>query len=61
MKMILLGDHIGGEEAAAFGLVANLSDPGSVLEHAVNCAARLSEQSSSAVALAKESISRGRR
>jgi enoyl-CoA hydratase/carnithine racemase len=60
MKMILLGDHIGGEEASAFGLVANLSEPGSVLEHAIKCAAQLSAQSSTAVALAKESISRGK-
>lgn len=58
MKMILLGDHIGGEEASAFGLVANLSEPGTVLEHAIKCAAQLSTQSSTAVALAKESISR---
>ena len=60
MKMILLGDHIRGDEASAFGLVASLSDPGTVLSHAIQVAARLSEQSSSAIALAKETISRGK-
>ncbi|KAK1763499.1 ClpP/crotonase-like domain-containing protein [Phialemonium atrogriseum] len=58
MKMILLGDHIRGDEASAFGLVASLSEPGTVLSHAIEVAARLSEQSSSAIALAKETISR---
>lgn len=60
MRMILLGDHIRGEDASAFGLVADLSEPGTVLTRAIECATRLSEGSSSAVALAKEAISRGK-
>lgn len=60
MKMILLGDPITGSDASAFGLVTDLSDPGTVLDRAIDVASRLAAQSSSAVRLAKEAICRGK-
>ncbi|SPO05160.1 probable enoyl-CoA hydratase precursor, mitochondrial [Cephalotrichum gorgonifer] len=58
MEMILLGSPISAERADTLGLVTGLFEPGSVLEAALDLASRLSEQSSSAVALAKEAICR---
>lgn len=60
MDMILIGDPIGADRAAELGLVTGLFEPGSVLDAAVERARRISEQSSSAVGLAKEAICRGK-
>lgn len=57
--MVLLGGSIGAEQAASLGLVTGLFEPGSVLDAAIDVATRISEQSSSAVVLAKEAICRG--
>ena len=58
--MILFGDPISAEHAATLGLVAGLFPPGSVLDHAIELAKRLSNQSPSAVGFAKKAISRGK-
>ena len=59
MEMILLGDPVNAERAAELGLVTGLYEPGAVLDAAVGLAKRISDQSSSAVGLAKEAVCRG--
>ena len=56
--MILLGDPIGAERAEELGLVTGLHEPGAVLDAAIALATRISEQSSSAINLAKEAVCR---
>ncbi|KAK3299883.1 ClpP/crotonase-like domain-containing protein [Chaetomium fimeti] len=58
MKIILSGQPISSEEALSMGLVAELSQPGAVLDDAVKMASVLAQQSSSSLCLAKEAICR---
>ena len=56
MKMILFGAKITAAEAQSLGLVADVFQPGTVLDNAVKMATTLATQSASAVELAKEAI-----
>ena len=59
MKIILTGQPISSQEAQSMGLVAELYQPGTVLQNTVKVASELAEQSNSALCLAKEAICRG--
>ncbi|KAH8892473.1 ClpP/crotonase [Thozetella sp. PMI_491] len=56
MKMILFGNKITATEAASWGLVADVFEPGTVLQNAVETASTLAALSSSAVELAKQAV-----
>ncbi|KAK7403897.1 hypothetical protein QQX98_010304, partial [Neonectria punicea] len=58
MQMILLGTPISATEAHSAGLVAQLFEPGQVLENVVQTASRLAGLSPTAVSLAKEAVCR---
>ncbi|KAI1859545.1 uncharacterized protein JN550_012063 [Neoarthrinium moseri] len=58
MEMILLGTSITSQEAKSYGLVADIFEPGTVLENSLTVAARLAELSPGALSLAKEAIRR---
>ncbi|KAG9253484.1 ClpP/crotonase-like domain-containing protein [Emericellopsis atlantica] len=58
MQVILLGKQIEAPEAHAAGLVADIYEPGTVLEETLTVAAQLAGKSSTAVALSKEAIKR---
>jgi enoyl-CoA hydratase len=57
--MILLGTPITASDAKSAGLVAQVVEPGTVLETAVQTASKLAGMSTSAISLAKEAICRG--
>ena len=54
MQMILLGTPITAAEASAAGLVADVFEPGSVLDNVLQTASKLASMSPSALSLAKE-------
>lgn len=56
--MILLGSPISAAEANSAGLVAQLFEPGQVMENVVQTASRLAGLSSAALSLAKEAVCR---
>ncbi|KAH6651241.1 ClpP/crotonase-like domain-containing protein [Chaetomium tenue] len=58
MKLILTGESISSEEARSMGLVAELSQPGTVLDDAVKFASMLAQKSRASLSLAKEAICR---
>ncbi|CAH0026097.1 unnamed protein product [Clonostachys rhizophaga] len=58
MQMILLGTPITASDAMSAGLVAQVVEPGTVLETAVQTASKLAGMSTSAISLAKEAICR---
>ncbi|KAK7425593.1 hypothetical protein QQZ08_007916 [Neonectria magnoliae] len=58
MQMILLGTPISATEAHSAGLVAQLFEPGRVLESVVQTASGLAELSPAALSLAKEAVCR---
>jgi enoyl-CoA hydratase/carnithine racemase len=58
MQMILLGTPITAAEASAAGLVADVFEPGSVLENVLQTASKLASMSPSALSLAKEAVCR---
>jgi enoyl-CoA hydratase/carnithine racemase len=59
MNMILTGASISGEEAHHLGLLAAVSEPGTVLDQAVECACGLAAMSTTALSQAKEAVCRG--
>ncbi len=59
MKIILSGQPITSQEAQSIGLVADLYEPGTVLENVVKVAGELAQQSNYALCLAKEAICKG--
>jgi len=58
MQMILLGTPITAAEASAAGLVADVFEPGSVLDNVLQTASKLASMSPSALSLAKEAVCR---
>ncbi|KPM43746.1 hypothetical protein AK830_g2756 [Neonectria ditissima] len=58
MQMILLGSSISAAEATSAGLVAQLFEPGQVLENTVQTASKLAGLSPAALSLAKEAVCR---
>ncbi|KAK4031739.1 ClpP/crotonase-like domain-containing protein [Parachaetomium inaequale] len=58
MKIIFSGQPISSQEAQSMGLVAELYQPGTVLENTVKVAGEFAQQSSYALCLAKEAICR---
>ncbi|ROT35188.1 ClpP/crotonase [Sodiomyces alkalinus F11] len=58
MEMILLGTPISAADARAAGLVAQIYEPGTVLENAVRTAANMAALSPTALSLAKEAVCR---
>jgi enoyl-CoA hydratase len=58
MQMILLGTPILAEEARSAGLVADIFEPGSVLDKVVEIASKLASMSGTALSLAKEAVCR---
>ena len=60
MKMILSGAPIQAIEAVSMGLVSDVYEPGTVVEHAISLASGLATNSPQAVSLAKEAIIRGK-
>ncbi|KAH7305939.1 ClpP/crotonase-like domain-containing protein [Stachybotrys elegans] len=58
MQVVLLGEQIEASQAHANGLVADVFEPGSVLENAVKAASKLAAMSPTALSLAKEAICR---
>ncbi|KAI9172641.1 2,3-dehydroadipyl-CoA hydratase-like protein [Paramyrothecium foliicola] len=58
MQVILLGKQLDAAEAKAAGLVAELFEPGKVLEHTIQIATDLANKSPVALSLAKEAVSR---
>ncbi|KAF4120889.1 enoyl-CoA hydratase [Geosmithia morbida] len=58
MQMILLSKPISAAEASSVGLVADVFEPGTVLDNAVQMASSLAGMSPMALSLAKESICR---
>lgn len=58
MHMILLGSNITASEAKMHGLVAEVYEPGSVLENSLKVASQLAQLSPGALSLAKEAIRR---
>lgn len=58
MQMILLGTPISAEDARAAGLVADIFEPGSVLDNVVQTASKLASMSGTALSLAKEAVCR---
>jgi enoyl-CoA hydratase len=58
MQMILLGTPIPAEEAKSAGLVAEIHEPGAVLDNAIKTASHMATLSPSALSLAKEAICR---
>lgn len=60
MKIILSGEPISSQEAHSLGLVAELSEPGTVLDRTVKFASLLAQKSSSSLSLAKEAICQGK-
>lgn len=58
MQMILLAKPISAAEASAAGLIADIYEPGTVLDKAVETASTLAGMSPMALSLAKESICR---
>lgn len=57
--MIMLATPITAAEANSSGLVAEVMEPGAVLNKAIETASRLSAMSPMALSLAKEAICRG--
>jgi enoyl-CoA hydratase len=60
MKIILSGEPISSQEAHSLGLVAELSQPGTVLDETVKFASLLAQKSSSSLSLAKQAICQGK-
>lgn len=60
MQMILLAAPMTATEALSAGLVAQLFEPGTVLENTVEIASQLAASSPTALSLAKDAVSRGR-
>jgi enoyl-CoA hydratase/carnithine racemase len=60
MEVVLLGKQIEAAEAHAAGLVAGIYEPGTVLDATLAAATQLATKSSTAVALSKEAIKRGK-
>jgi enoyl-CoA hydratase len=58
MQVILLGKQLDASEAHAAGLVAELFEPGTVLENTVKIASQLAAKSRVALSLAKEAVCR---
>lgn len=58
MQMILLGTPVTAAEASAAGLLADVFEPGSVLENVIKTATKLAGMSSTALSLAKEAVCR---
>lgn len=58
MQMILLGAPIPVDQAKSAGLVADIFEPGTVLENAITTASKLAALSPTALSLAKEAICR---
>jgi enoyl-CoA hydratase/carnithine racemase len=58
MHMILLGAPITAHEARAAGIVADTSEPGTVLDNVLHVASKLASMSLVALSLAKEAICR---
>ena len=59
MRIILSGQPISSQEAQSIGLVAELYQPGTVLDNTTKVASELAQQSSYALCLAKEAICQG--
>jgi len=55
-RMILLGEKIGAEKALTIGLISEIVDSGSVLQHALTLSKNLHKQSPTAVRYCKELI-----
>ncbi|KAH7160488.1 ClpP/crotonase-like domain-containing protein [Dactylonectria estremocensis] len=58
MQMILLATPIPATEAFSLGLVAQLFEPGTVLEQTIEIASKLAASSATALSLAKEAVCR---
>lgn len=56
MEMLLLGEMLSAEEAAAYGLVNRVVDDGAVLEKAMEFATTIAKKSSVTVAIGKEAF-----
>lgn len=58
MEMLLLGEMVGAEDAAAFGLVNRVAAPGSVLAEATAMAEKIASKSSPTIAIGKKTFYR---
>ncbi len=58
MKMIMLGTTMTAKEAMSATLVAEVFEPGTVLEHVLHIGSKLASMSPTALSLAKEAICR---
>ncbi len=56
MQMCLTGDMIGAQEAKEYGLVAQVVEEGTVIESALEMAAKIASMSQPVVRLIKESV-----
>ncbi|KAK3899944.1 ClpP/crotonase-like domain-containing protein [Staphylotrichum tortipilum] len=56
MEIILFGNPISSQEAQTMGLIAELFEPGKVLQNTIKVASELAQRSSEAVCLAKKAI-----
>lgn len=56
--MILLGTPISAADASAAGLLAEVFEPGTVLDHVIETATKLAGMSPVALSLAKEAVTR---
>jgi enoyl-CoA hydratase len=59
MQVILLGKQLDAAEAQSAGLVAEVFEPGTVLENTIKIASQLANKSRVALSLAKEAVCRG--
>lgn len=59
MQMILLAAPMTSTEAFSAGLVAQLFEPGAVLENSIEIASQLAASSPTALSLAKDAVCRG--
>ncbi len=59
MRIILSGQPISSQEAQSIGLIAELYEPGTVLDNTIRVASELAQQSNYALCLAKEAICQG--